>query len=229
MNTATMNTLDIKALLRFAADQDVRYYLNGVLLDFAAGLAVATDGHRLLVAKVKTEGEGEVIIPRELLEDVVRGKQADVVITAVDSSIIVNRGGTHGTTFKCEAIDGRYPDWRRIIPSTTSGELAHFNPQYVLDAHRSLAELRGKPGDTMNVAPLQHNGDSAAVMVLGDAIAVVPEAIAVIMPTRTTGQEALALARVRLGIDPPPAKGEEQDEPPAKTKVWKTRKRKAAA
>ena len=53
------------------AQQDVRYYLNGLLLETGGTLlrAVATDGHRLALAEVSVEGsdlpEQQVIVPRK--------------------------------------------------------------------------------------------------------------------------------------------------------------------
>jgi DNA polymerase III subunit beta len=105
------------------AQQDVRYYLNGLLLELAPGhvRTVATDGHRLALCEAAVELGGEdvqqVILPRKcvlellrLLEDV-----PEAVSLVVGSNHLRARFGT--LTFTSKLVDGRFPDYHRVIPA----------------------------------------------------------------------------------------------------------------
>jgi DNA polymerase III subunit beta len=107
------------------AQQDVRYYLNGMLweLDSKQGLrVVATDGHRLamctLAEKVKVNGEGgtQVILPRKGVLELARLLMDD----AADIAIIIGRNHiramTDDFTFTSKLVDGKFPDYQRVLP-----------------------------------------------------------------------------------------------------------------
>lgn len=106
---------------RFAmADQDVRYYLNGVLFEVKAEQlkAVATDGHRLAVSVLASDAKGEIeiILPRKGVLELVRllannEEQADIIINATQIAV-----KTSTYTFTSKLIDGRYPDYNKVIP-----------------------------------------------------------------------------------------------------------------
>lgn len=110
------------------AQQDVRYYLNGLLFELEASgvIAVATDGHRL--AKLQSEavldiGDPiQVILPSKTVLELKRQLEpsdAPVVLTVADKSIRVEVGGTRVTS---KLIDGRYPDYERAIPKALNKE-----------------------------------------------------------------------------------------------------------
>lgn len=192
----------IKALLICAAKQDLRYYLKGVLVDARASdvTLVTTDGHRMLAYPVATDAiealaPGQYIIPREALEAVKPCKAGRVtlpitieIVTAPDQpdperAGVTIKGKTSitvtGATSAVTApIDGKFPDWRRVLPKTVSGELAQYNPEYVSGFGDICKLLGGKYGPYIN-----HNGSSAApVTNLGPALGV-------IMPLRLDGDE----------------------------------------
>jgi DNA polymerase-3 subunit beta len=104
------------------AQQDVRYYLNGLLLEFGAdGIrGVATDGHRLsrfdFRMGLEVGGEGRaVIVPYKTVMELRR--QLSSVSTgiriAVGEKSIQFDAGAYVTTSKL--IDGRFPDYDRVI------------------------------------------------------------------------------------------------------------------
>ncbi|NND43956.1 MAG: DNA polymerase III subunit beta [Xanthomonadales bacterium] len=105
------------------ANQDVRYYLNGLLLDFRAGKlrTVATDGHRLAVCDhaedVQVSQDRQLIIPRkgvlELSRMLAEGK--DNVTLAIGRNHV--RLVKDGTVFTSKLIDGRFPDYEAVIPA----------------------------------------------------------------------------------------------------------------
>ncbi|QFU74159.1 DNA polymerase III subunit beta [Halioglobus maricola] len=104
------------------AQQDVRYYLNGMLWELKEQnlRVVATDGHRLalctLPSKVDVEGDTQVILPRKgvlemarlLLED-----DEDIAIVIGSNHI---RATTNEFTFTSKLVDGKFPDYQRVLP-----------------------------------------------------------------------------------------------------------------
>jgi DNA polymerase III subunit beta len=105
------------------AQQDVRYYLNGTLLELRpAGLrTVATDGHRLALAELAVSLEvGEtmsVIVPRKAILELMRlltGQDVQVQLYLGSGQLKVDVGDLQLTT---KLIDGRFPDYERVIPT----------------------------------------------------------------------------------------------------------------
>ena len=104
------------------ARQDVRYYLNGLLFEVTPQQvkAVATDGHRLAVAQLDTttgiEESKSIIVPRKGVLELAR------LLTSEDVQLKV-RAGTNAVQmviddvrFSSKLIDGRFPDYGRVIP-----------------------------------------------------------------------------------------------------------------
>ena len=122
-----MTEKEFKQLLQgsaFAmANQDVRYYLNGILLETRKNLmrCVATDGHRLslcdLPKDISTDDIRQAIIPRKGVQELLR-----LLSPSDESHIEVQLGSNHlrlhfpGLRFTCKLIDGRFPDYERVIP-----------------------------------------------------------------------------------------------------------------
>ncbi len=104
------------------ANQDVRYYLNGMLFDFSDGTlrVVATDGHRLAVCDhdgdVALKGDRQLIVPRKGVLELGRmmGDSDDEVVLALGRSHV--RLVKAGTRFTSKLIDGRFPDYGAVIP-----------------------------------------------------------------------------------------------------------------
>lgn len=104
------------------AHQDVRYYLNGLLLEaYPTKLrAVTTDGHRLstntLEIETAVEHKLQVIIPRKGVFELLR------LLTENEDSITLMIGNNHvcvsatDFTFTSKLIEGRFPDYERVIP-----------------------------------------------------------------------------------------------------------------
>lgn len=103
------------------ANQDVRHYLNGLLLEFREGAlrAVATDGHRLALAEIAAEISGEVrsvIVPRKGVVELNRMLESGddpVTVGLGRNSIRVIR---RSLTLTSKLIDGRFPDYEAVIP-----------------------------------------------------------------------------------------------------------------
>jgi DNA polymerase III subunit beta len=107
------------------AQQDVRYYLNGLLLetDGKSLRAVATDGHRLaiceMVLKDQSQSGQQVIVPRKGVLELQR-------ILGTEGSIELAIGTNHvraqigDIRFSSKLIDGRFPEYGRVIPAHPS-------------------------------------------------------------------------------------------------------------
>lgn len=104
------------------AQQDVRYYLNGLMLELdKKGIrCVATDGHRLamceLPAKTGMSDSQQVIVPRKGVQELLRLLENDE--NEVDIQIGTNhiRVSTPAIRFTSKLIDGRFPDYKRVLP-----------------------------------------------------------------------------------------------------------------
>ena len=104
------------------AQQDVRYYLNGLMLEISTGIlrAVATDGHRLAYCEKQTDCEladvKQVILPRKGVLELLRllessEDKAKVSIASNHLQVTLN-----DIRFTSKLIDGRFPDYNRVIP-----------------------------------------------------------------------------------------------------------------
>ncbi|HRD64575.1 MAG TPA: DNA polymerase III subunit beta [Candidatus Competibacter sp.] len=104
------------------AQQDVRYYLNGLLLEVGPGVlrVVATDGHRLAFQELRTEVDvaetRQVIVPRKGVLELLRllaDSEAEVVLGLGANHIRLTMGDIR---FTSKLIDGKFPDYQRVIP-----------------------------------------------------------------------------------------------------------------
>jgi DNA polymerase-3 subunit beta len=104
------------------ANQDVRYYLNGLLFDFSDSQlrAIATDGHRLAIcdleSPINVTTDRQLIIPRKGVLELSRmlSGDADEVTLAIGRNHVRLVKGD--TTFTSKLIDGRFPDYKAVIP-----------------------------------------------------------------------------------------------------------------
>lgn len=104
------------------AQQDVRYYLNGMLIEVQTGAlrAVATDGHRLAMcameAAIENTERHQVIVPRKGILELAR------LLTEQDGEVAIVLGANHirattgEFTFTSKLVDGKFPDYERVLP-----------------------------------------------------------------------------------------------------------------
>jgi DNA polymerase-3 subunit beta len=102
------------------AQQDVRYYLNGMLLETDGKMlrTVATDGHRLALCEMDLPtpgGHQQVIIPRKGVLELQR-------LLSTEGAVSITVGSNHvraqigDVRFTSKLIDGRFPEYGRVIP-----------------------------------------------------------------------------------------------------------------
>jgi len=104
------------------AQQDVRYYLNGLMMDVVDGelQTVASDGHRLALSSNTMEGSSgsisQVIIPRKAAQELLRLVEkfdGSVDIKIAKNNINFSLGDVQ---LNAKLIDGKFPDFKNVVP-----------------------------------------------------------------------------------------------------------------
>lgn len=173
----------LKAAAFCVSSEETRFYLKGVFAEYKNGalILVATDGHRLIAVHPNSNGpapnrpEFGIIIPSDVLARIKLGRRdtmGDLVCEAGQWALHYD-----GLKIGFTPIEGTFPDWRRIVPSETSGEAAQFNAAYLNDFAKASKMLGG---DTRPV--LAHNGDGPGLVSFHSDI----DAFGVLMPFRAS-------------------------------------------
>lgn len=172
----------LRALLLVAADKDLRYYLNGIHIEVSetAIVAVATDGHSLLalpLAPCDADAPrmvGAWTLPRDVLDMVkphkVGRSPLSLTITLCADTFEVSGQALLSGRY----VDGRFPNWRMVVPRETSGTVAQFNAEKIYVMHKVNKLLGGKYS-----VGVCHNGENPARIMLARE-----DAVAVVMPMR---------------------------------------------
>ncbi|MDZ7652141.1 MAG: DNA polymerase III subunit beta [Burkholderiaceae bacterium] len=111
------------------AAQDIRYYLNGMLLvvDGSTVRAVATDGHRLALCEVTKDGATgkiEAIIPRKTILELMRllPDTEDAVRVQMAANQVKFSFGPIELISKL--VEGKFPDYQRVVPANNTKTFA---------------------------------------------------------------------------------------------------------
>ena len=146
LQTITLPQREFKGLLKLAefamAQQDIRYYLNGMLLVIDKGSlqAVATDGHRLSYASISVAGNyarQEVILPRKTvleLSKLLEDSEAAVTIDVLTNQV---RFRFSNIELVSKVVDGKFPDYNRVIPSGHPKQLELSRPDLLQALQRA--------------------------------------------------------------------------------------------
>jgi DNA polymerase III beta subunit, central domain len=187
MKTIELGTVSpglLKGLLRVAANEDIRTYLNGINVEPTR--MTATDGHMLLTTEITFDAQPEpfepFIVPRALVETALRAKGRKPCIRlwlsiADDGArtVTVNRDGTALTA---PVMTGTFPDYERCIPTKVSDEPAQFSAERFYALHCAMEDITG----ARCVTEVAHNGHGSAVVSCGTA-----SLLGVLMPLRCSG------------------------------------------
>lgn len=169
-----------RAIMCFRAIADNRYYLNGVYLETGSEGArlVATDGTVLGIAKLEDQPhpEASIIISEELCIVVQKlsPKIEDVTFTFNEGSF----SGSHNLSGhrKIELVYGSdvctgkevlgvFPDFRRVVPDSFSGDTAQFEPSQLLRIEKAAKLLNRKNAKYPGVT---YNGTGTAISIVRD-------------------------------------------------------------
>ena len=144
LQTLTLPQKDFRSLLKRAefamAQQDIRYYLNGMLLvvDKGSLQAVATDGHRLSWASIPVLGDysrQEVILPRKTVLELAKLLADEDDPLTIDILANQARFRFGNVELVSKVVDGKFPDYNRVIPQG-------HTKTFVLDRAELLAALQ---------------------------------------------------------------------------------------
>jgi len=188
MATINLYRKDLKAASRFMAIKDIRYYLCCLLIESnpMESRLIATDGHTLIVnrcdAKDDNAGNFTGIIPADTVKTILSwkapyknaGDNIPIVITAPDDAAGEHRVEWCGNIALFKLIDAKFPDYRRVVPDKLSGELAFYNPDYLVKVARAADDY----GHKNSQFTLGYNGGSGGVAVINN------DCFVVIMPMR---------------------------------------------
>jgi len=175
-----LNIRLLKATAIVASKEETRYYLKGVAVQAGprGAFLVAIDGHRALAFRQSGDEllETNIIIPADIIAGIKLNKHVETAELTQENE---NRWRIEycGTFIVFAPIEGTFPDWRRIVPKETSGELAQFDPSYVGDFAKVAKALGANAKAGVKIS---HNGDGPALVTFGDDI----DGFGLLMPTR---------------------------------------------
>lgn len=181
----TIDQNSLNAMLTLAAKKDIRYYLNGLHIEFTPEFTrvIACDGHKLGIYQKAVDsfniGCGSITIPREVIENL--PKNAGLLeFTQIDANLWQLTAGS--VSLKFAPCDSKYPDFRRVVDQAnkTSGEAAGFNLDYLNQFEKCGNLLAGRKIKMGNRVRIHHNGHNGALITLNG----LPNFAGIVMPLR---------------------------------------------
>jgi len=158
---------------------ETRYVLNGIFTSFKEGkmTLVATDGRRLAMVENDLEfpasHEQDIIIPTKAVQELQRllGGEGDVMVRLTDNQISFD---ANGNLLISKLIEGNYPNYRQVIPSSTT-ERVQIGREAFLQTVRRVSLLAS---DKSNSVKLVFGADNIDVTAnsqdIGEATEAVP-------------------------------------------------------
>ena len=176
------NSDQLRASLLTAATKDIRYYLCGVCIEASPTYTrlISTDGHRASIQGYKVENtierEIQFIVPFDTLKML---KPKDTFVKFESEDYINWTMTTKNFSVNFTIVDGKFPDWRRILPKDSEqlGTPAQFNVEYLADFGKA-SKILGFGSDFQNVF-IKHNGENTTEVRLNSS-----SYLGIIMPIR---------------------------------------------
>ena len=184
----TIQRKQLKALSRFSATKDIRYYLCGIhIVQNARGTYLeSTNGHmlgRLLIDQTPVDGQYSVIIPNDALKILAAtGKKGNEILHFTVDGIKITVIQPDNTTMQFLALEGNFPDTDRIIPMMVKDDEikpSTYNITYLMAFYEANSDLRGSKSNYCNVSIKQRGSSSGLVSIGADF-----PFIGIIMPMR---------------------------------------------
>jgi len=207
MATVNVYRNKLKAASRFMAVQDIRFYLNGVLIESneLQSRIVATDGHTLFASRDDAKGDNEGsfvgIIGADTVKAILAWKapyksanDTPVVLTTSDDLAGEHRAEWCGNVCIFRLIDGKFPDYMRVVPATLDAGISFFQPEYLLRCTKAAQDLNTSAKGMFAFKCAQ---DGAGIAVFSS------EAFAVLMPIKTTVADVADVAWAREALPAP--------------------------
>lgn len=193
MNTISVPVRFLQAAAITAAKNDVRYYLNSILIDIMPGAfrIVSTDGHRISAfhvdcADMARFAPAQIIAPLSALKGIKPAKGCFDCFLSYDPDNLMGEcriAALKDSDRVFHPMDAKYPDYSRVLPREVSGKLAaedDFNADYIADFKR-MAEILGarKKGQFAHAGVYPNDKGPAAVLIPN-----CPEFYGAVMPMR---------------------------------------------
>lgn len=165
----------LKAAATAAPKNDARYYLNSVCVERTEQgkvFVVATDGHALSAQWIEQEGlpvtgqPFQCLLPLDAVKALPKTGIVELTFTpgeGVEIPLYHIRCGLGA--WSGAVVEGRYPEWRRIVPRTASDEPAQFNPELL---QRLQKAARMAYGEKDLLLAVHYNGDSGTLVSTGN-------------------------------------------------------------
>ena len=167
----TLKTSVLRAALLCAAKKDIRYYLQGICISFnhpEVAMVCGTNGHILFAGQCPIDvieapdAYGfEIIVPA----DVIKGLDKKVDVVMLETIDSMPKGYYVLGNSRFQAIDARFPDISRVIPSRDAFaelKVSYFKPEYLCTANEALAMYYGDKKD--KCYSLAQRGDASGVV-----------------------------------------------------------------
>jgi len=175
-----------------AATKDIRDYLNGVLFEVESQdslTLVSCDGHRLAKCTITQEhaiDPGQYIVPIQFVKELIRDFKPKARQTDTPISITWNDNQLHFSNASRSAstacIDGKYPDYQRIIPTDEPvlGAIG-FNALFLEQAGKAAKVITA---DGYNAIRLIGRGLESSLIEIVNPISDIESAFVVVMPVK---------------------------------------------
>ena len=207
MATVNIYRNKLKAASRFMAVQDIRYYLNGLLIESnpVQSRVIATDGHTLFASRDDAKGDNVGTFTGIIGSDTVKAilawkatyKSANdvpVVLTMGDDLAGEHRAEWCGNVCIFRLIDGKFPYYARVVPATLEAGISFFQPEYLLRCTKAAQDLNTSAKGFFDFKCAQ---DGTGIAVFSS------ESFAVIMPIKTTVADVADVAWAREPLPAP--------------------------
>jgi DNA polymerase-3 subunit beta len=209
MATINIYRNKLKAAFRFAAVKDVRFVLTGVLIESnpMQTRVIGCDGHTMFAgfddAKGDNAGSFVGIVPADTVKAILAWKapyksanDMPVVLTTCDDPTGEHRAEWCGNVVIFRLIEGRYPDYTRVVPATLDAGISFFQPEYLLRCTKAAQDLNTSAKGYFAFKCAQ---DGTGIAVFS------PQSFAVIMPIKTDVADVADVAWARAPLPAPAA------------------------
>ena len=169
MKTYEINIKALRAMLPLAGDRDVRFYLNGVVIEVQQTQTryVATTGPVMGIYDESRENDTseplQVIIPRDVVKQLKPNKNrmfGALVLNEDGTTRILNPASEQDIGFK--PIDGVFPDYQRAVPKDVVGTAGNYDVELL---YRFVEVSKALGAKYPGMIDLQQNGPTGAALV----------------------------------------------------------------
>ena len=177
----------LKAMGRFMAVKDIRYYLQGIqVVQNNRGTYIeSTNGHvlgRLLIDETPCAVTASVLVPSDAVKTLsASGRKGNETLHFTIDGVKISVISPDGSSMTVQAHEARYPDCDRVVPeiyNDTPSECSTYNPEYIMAFYDCAKDL-GSSGKSVTVQIKQRGNQSGIVNIDSE-----PLFVGIIMPMR---------------------------------------------